>query len=84
MLRTPQPHADHRAAGNPNCARSEQRRSGARAVPDRPSYGAIAAATLLSRMAGIGSLMRNWAPSPIRQALARNLAAVPLRLVERA
>jgi hypothetical protein len=37
----------------------------ARAVPDRPSYGAIAAATLLSRMAGIGSLMPNTLRAPL-------------------
>ena len=39
----------------------------ARAALGRPGYGAIATATLLSRMAGTGSLMRSWAASPIRR-----------------
>ena len=55
------PSARRRPAGR---SRPQRR---ARTAPDRPSYGGIATATLLSRMAGTGSLMRNWAASPIRR-----------------
>src|SRR5690349_939990 len=64
--RFPLPIEIRRSARRRRAGRSRPQRR-VRAAPDRPSYGGIATATLLSRMAGTGSLMRNWAASPIRR-----------------